>query len=310
MGVKMNTYMYEAIEHDKNFPAKVFTTSIDKSTYHWHYDYEIMLVLKGSVCLSIWPETYIVNQGNIVLVNSKVVHGLQKTNQDNICLFIQLNKALFENWQDKNQVYRFYLNSVKEKLKPKAPYCKFINTVARIGLESDGKSIANLYRMQALLYALVADLFEYVHYDIRQYANKSVLEEESDVLLKIIEYVEQHYLEDNITERLCHYIGMSEKTLYRFLKSHTNLTLKELIVNTKLERAQYLLTTTDKPISVIACESGFGNCKTFYRIYKKETGMTPTEYKQNGRPIEKNKKIQGYLDFNKREAIQLLKYYT
>ena len=38
--------------------------------------------------------------------------------------------------------------------------------------------------------------------------------------------------------------------------------------------------------------------------------MTPTEYKQNGRPIEKNKKIQGYLDFNKREAIQLLKYYT
>ena len=88
--------------------------------------------------------------------------------------------------------------------------------MARIGLESDGKSIANLYRMQALLYALVADLFEYVHYDIRQYANKSVLEEESDVLLKIIEYVEQHYLEDNITERLCHYIGMSEKPYIDF----------------------------------------------------------------------------------------------
>ncbi len=306
----MNTYMYEAIEHKKNFPAKVFTTSIGRSYYHWHYDYEIMLVLKGSVYINVWPDVYTVNAGDIVLMNSKVVHGLQKTDNDNICLFIQLKKGLFENWQEENQKYRFYLNSVKEQIKPKVPYSQFVRTAALIGLECEGKTLTNLYRMQALLYTLVADLFEYAHYDIIQYSNNSADEEESDILLKIIEYVEEYFYEEDIAEKLCNYIGMSEKTLYRFLKSHTNMTLKEMITTIKMEKAKYLLSTTDKPVSVIATESGFGNDKTFYRIYKKETGMTPTEYKQKKEHAKEQKEIQGYLEFKKSEAIKLLKSYV
>ena len=302
--------MYEAIEHKKNFPAKVFTTSIGRSYYHWHYDYEIMLVLKGSVYINVWPDVYTVNAGDIVLMNSKVVHGLQKTDNDNICLFIQLKKGLFENWQEENQKYRFYLNSVKEQIKPKVPYSQFVRTAALIGLECEGKTLTNLYRMQALLYTLVADLFEYAHYDIIQYSNNSADEEESDILLKIIEYVEEYFYEEDIAEKLCNYIGMSEKTLYRFLKSHTNMTLKEMITTIKMEKAKYLLSTTDKPVSVIATESGFGNDKTFYRIYKKETGMTPTEYKQKKEHAKEQKEIQGYLEFKKSEAIKLLKSYV
>lgn len=306
----MNSYIYEVIEHDKHFPAKVFVTSIGESNYHWHYDYEIMLVLKGSVCINIWPESYIVPEGNIILVNSKVVHGLQCTSDKNICLFIQLKQELFERWQEENQKYRFYLNSVSDELKPKKPYSRFIKTAARIGLETNGKSIVNLYQMQALLYTMIADLFKYVNYDIRQYVSNSGTEEESDILLKIIEYVEGNFYKDNIAEDLCRLIGMGEKTLYRFLKSHINLTLKELITSIKMEKVQYLLSTTDKPISVVAHESGFYNEKTFYRVYKKKTGMTPTEYKQKGTRIKENKEIQGYLDFNKLEAIRQLNKYA
>lgn len=305
----MNTFIYEIIEHDKNFPAKVFITSIGRSCYHWHYDYEIMLVPKGSVNMSILPEKFTVSAGNIVLVNSKIVHSLQSTNEDNICLFIQLKKDLFKYWQEENQNYRFYLNSVTRPLKLKAPYSRFIRTAALIGLESEGKTVASLYRMQALFYELIADLFEYVPYDIRQYAVDPDKEEEADILLKIIEYVEKNYYEENLSCKLCNYIGMSEKTLYRFLKSHTDMTLKDLLTTIKMEKAKYLLRTTDKPVSVIANECGFCNQNTFYRIYKKETGMTPNEYKRRGDHEQDNKEIKGYLDFNKREAVSLLKSY-
>lgn len=305
----MSSYIYEAIEHDKKFPAKIFVTSIGLSSYHWHYDYELLLVLKGAVNLSIWPESCIVNAGNIVLINSKVVHGLKATNQDNICLFIQLKQELFENWQDKNQNYRFYLNSVSNTVKPKIPFSSFVRTAALIGLKYNGKDMTDFYRMQSLLYQLVADLFEYTHYDIRQYADNKKPDEEADTLLQIIEFVEQNYYDENIAEELYHYIGMSEKTLYRFLKAHTNLTVKELVISTKLEKAQYMLTTTTKPVNVIAQECGFGNDATFYRIFKKEVGTTPAEYKQFGTKEVLNKQIQGYLEYNKGEAVQLLKNY-
>lgn len=305
----MNSYVFEAIQHDKKFPAKIFVTSIGESSYHWHYDYELMLVLKGSVILNIWPESCLVREGNIVLLNSKVVHGLKETNEENICLFIQLKQELFENRKDKNQNYRFHLNSVTDTVTPKAPYTRFIRTAALIGIEYNGSNMTNFYRIQALLYTLIADLFEYVHYDIRQYADNTTTVEESNTLLQIIEFVEQNYYEEMITEKLCHYIGMSEKTLYRFLKAHTNSTLKDLVISTKIEKTLSLLSKTDKPISVIAQECGFGTDKTFYRIFKKEVGVTPTEFRQNGSKIENNKQVQGYLDYNKQEAMSLLIHY-
>lgn len=303
----MSSYIYEAIEHDKRFPAKIFTVSIGNSSYHWHYDYELMLVLKGSVILNIFPESCTMNTGDIALINSKTVHGLSKTNDDNICLFIQLKQELFENWQDKNQNYRYYLNSAMNKVVPKAPYSIFIRSAALIGLEYEGKNLSNFYRIKALLYTLIADLFEYTHYDIREFADNSATVEESDTLLKILEYIDLNYYSDNITEELCSMIGMCEKTLYRFLKRHTDLTVKELVISLKIEKAQYLLSTTDKPINTIANECCFCNDKTFYRIFKRETGVTPMEYRLHGSNVEKNKQVQGYLHFNKHESIELMK---
>ena len=303
----MSSYIYEAIEHDKRFPAKIFTVSIGMSSYHWHYDYELMLVLKGSVTLNIFPEFCTVEAGDIVLINSKAVHGLSKTNEDNICLFIQLKQELFENWQDRNQNFRYYLNSSVNKVVPKAPYSTFVKKAALIGLEYEGRNIANFYRIKGLIYALIADLFEYTHYEIREHADKSATIEESDTLLSILEYIDCNYHVDNITEELCNMIGMCERTLYRFLKLHTNQTVKELVVSLKIEKALFLLSTTDKPIGVIADECYLGNDKSFYRIFKKETGVTPKEYRQHGNKVDKNKQVQGYLPYNKSESIELLK---
>jgi AraC-like DNA-binding protein len=68
-----------------------------------------------------------------------------------------------------------------------------------------------------------------------------------------------------------------------------------------------MLTRTDKPISLIAQECGFGTDKTFYRIFKNEFNMTPNEYRQSGTRVEENKQVQGYIDYSKKEAIHLLK---
>ncbi len=305
----MNSYIYEAIEHGTQFPAKIFVTSIGQSTYHWHYDYELILVLKGSISLKLWPDSHILREGNIVLINSKVVHGLIETNEHNICLIIQMKQELFENRKDKNQNYQFYLNSAADQVKPKIPYEDFAKTAAGIGLRCYDDTLADFYRIQALLYTLVADIFEYTHYDIRQCTDKNRTEMEAELLLRIIEFVEKNYFEENLTEDLCRFIGMSDKTLYRFLKSHTNLTLKELTTSIKLEKTLNLLTRTEKPISLIAQECGFGTDKTFYRIFKNEFGITPKEYRLRGSRVEENRQIRGYIDYNKREAIRLLKKY-
>lgn len=53
----------------------------------------------------------------------------------------------------------------------------------------------------------------------------------------------------------------------------------------RIERAQYLITTTNMPYDDIARETGFETAPYFSRIFKKVTGMTPGQYRLQNRSI-------------------------
>ncbi|MFD2162385.1 helix-turn-helix domain-containing protein [Paradesertivirga mongoliensis] len=55
----------------------------------------------------------------------------------------------------------------------------------------------------------------------------------------------------------------------------------------RIERAQYLLTTTNMPYDEIAAKTGFETTPYFSRIFKKVTGMTPGQYRQQNRSVFK-----------------------
>jgi YesN/AraC family two-component response regulator len=48
----------------------------------------------------------------------------------------------------------------------------------------------------------------------------------------------------------------------------------------RIERAQYLITTTNLSYIEIAEETGFENVSYFSKIFKKVTSLTPGQYKQ------------------------------
>ena len=47
----------------------------------------------------------------------------------------------------------------------------------------------------------------------------------------------------------------------------------------QIDCAKRLLTQTDLTMNVIAYKCGFGTRTTFFRAFKRETGMTPREYR-------------------------------
>ena len=102
---------------------------------------------------------------------------------------------------------------------------------------------------------------------------------------------------------------MTEKTLYRYLKNTTGLTLKDLINTARIEKSKLLLRESDKLVAVIADECGFSNEVTFYRVFKKETGRTPKEFRQWGSSPFVEPKVQGYLRYDEKTVEKLLHTY-
>ncbi len=75
-------------------------------------------------------------------------------------------------------------------------------------------------------------------------------------------------------------LGLSEKYVYSFLKEQTGKTFSSYLEDLRMDYAVKGLKHTDWSNEKIAQESGFGSVNTFYRVFKKRTGVSPSAYRK------------------------------
>ena len=90
-------------------------------------------------------------------------------------------------------------------------------------------------------------------------------------------------------DHLARIMNMSRPTLYRKIKSISDLTPNELINITRLKKAAELLAENDYKIYEVSDMVGYNSQNNFGRNFLKQFGMTPTEY-QNLKHSEKKLK--------------------
>ncbi|MBQ7040143.1 MAG: helix-turn-helix transcriptional regulator [Clostridia bacterium] len=74
--------------------------------------------------------------------------------------------------------------------------------------------------------------------------------------------------------------NMSEAYFRKLFRSEYGMCPVEYLISLRIAHAKNLLTYQKSSISEIALESGFSDIYYFSRRFKKETGMTPTEYRR------------------------------
>ena len=79
---------------------------------------------------------------------------------------------------------------------------------------------------------------------------------------------------------LCRAMGMGRSNLFAKIKALTNFTPLALIRLLRLKKAEELLKNTNLNISQIAFEVGFRDPAHFYRLFSKEFGVSPKNYRQ------------------------------
>lgn len=103
-------------------------------------------------------------------------------------------------------------------------------------------------------------------------ADEHFLEKLNEAILQHMEDVELD------VEKLARHLNMSKPTLYRKIKSISNLTPNELINITRLKRAAELLVEGQYKIYEVSDMVGYSSPTHFGRNFLKQFGMTPTDY--------------------------------
>ena len=157
---------------------------------------------------------------------------------------------------------------------------------AALEYQMDERLLLDLYRqvpsvsgqrleaLQNILRILVRSFWEdgLIHY------NRSMLS------VKIEGYIAEHLTEKIYIQDICRQFSLSPNALYQLFHQEFHTTVSDFIARKRLERAEELLRNRqDLNVTQIAAVCGFSDHNYFIRVFRKEMGETPLQYRNKSK---------------------------
>lgn len=164
---------------------------------------------------------------------------------------------------------------------------EFVLRAETIGLDSGG----NTYRFESRHDYLTA-VVDFKNYEelrswflakIRE-ATRYVYENKEKSSVSLVEqaksYINTHYFKEISLDEVSREVNISPYYFSKLFKDETGGNFIDYVTAIRMEKAKELLNTTDKSMKEICSEVGYSDPNYFSRSFKKNVGVTPTEYKE------------------------------
>ena len=102
---------------------------------------------------------------------------------------------------------------------------------------------------------------------------------DSPLLIDIMNYLSEHYSEALSLKDVAARFGYSYYYLSRLFSRNIGLSFHQFLNIRRVEQAAWQLEETDVSVSEIAWKCGFGNIRTFNRVFRQLMGIAPSRYR-------------------------------
>jgi len=102
-------------------------------------------------------------------------------------------------------------------------------------------------------------------------------------ITKIIQYINENYNRITDIDQIAEHFFISKYHLCRYFRKNLGVSLVEYLNTVKVTQACSLLRQGVSNMSQIAMECGFNSSSYFCKVFKKERGISPTEYRKKHR---------------------------
>lgn len=130
----------------------------------------------------------------------------------------------------------------------------------------------------------------------------------ADIIGHLDVYLEEHFCEEITLDDLAAYFGVASAYCSKLIKDVTDDNFSKLLVKKRIKKAKEFLEETELRIYEIAERTGYNDVKYFNRVFKKETGVTPVQYrktlKKSGGGIKMSKIKEYYRNLSLRNKLR------
>ena len=238
------------------------------SHLHWHEAIEFVYVLDGSLTFSLNGRTFTAEKGDLIIVNSAIVHSFapQKNGADYYFLvaddkFLRTNRLYSE-----NTVFDFKVNTSEAR--------RLFEEIIR---ETEkGDEYSNISTLSVLM-----SLFIYLNRHHSAKSEESPLSEQKKITMvrNTLVYLQEHYKEKLTVEKIAEALHFSKSYLSHSFKEITHTSIISYINLLRCQSARALM-LEGAAVAEAAIESGFTELSYFTRVFKKTLGMLPSEVRE------------------------------
>lgn len=285
----MHEFKLSEFAETDDFPFFIQYGFHDDGCYlHGHADFsELVIVLDGSAFQVVENDAYPIAKGDVFVLDKYTSHSYTNAENFKICNVMFRPEALFEQLPHIRQNAGFQALFILEpyyakhhqfcsrfRLKPED-----FSSIQKMLAEMIHEHTQKLECWQTLLYGKFIQLCTILS---RLYQDSE--QNHADDVIKLataVAYIEKKFCTDISLSGLAQMTGYSERQFHRLFKSAFSVPPSQYITNLRLQKAQLLLKNSNQTIGEISWECGYTDQNYFSRIFKKNIGLTPTEYKQN-----------------------------
>ncbi|GGY77258.1 hypothetical protein GCM10011613_22240 [Cellvibrio zantedeschiae] len=112
---------------------------------------------------------------------------------------------------------------------------------------------------------------------------------------KTLDYIHANLSSDIDLPELYRRAGLSRSRFCEQFKECFGVSAAQYIQTARLEKSKYLLVSTRLLVNEIAYACGYNWPSFFNRVFKKSTGVSPSEFRQNEKSLGENIKIQEFI---------------
>ena len=242
--------------------------------------YKVLVMLQGNAKIYLGKDVYHTQSGDCVIFAPGSLYHAEVAGKEN-CQFMSVNFSL----ADIKQIADFAnLLGLKDIGIYPALVPRHTQRYLYIVMDSIVKEAEGSYYNGLLLLKRLVGLMAYHGKPIgsEQHKEKKTPSQEQ-LVLDCHQFIMNNPQLSVTVEMLCKEFSVSQSYLYKCFKNVLGVSSKKFITNAQLDLAAKALVQTDKSIAQIATEYGYSNSFSFSGLFKKNFGISPSEYRKQNR---------------------------
>lgn len=252
---------------------------------HKHNYIEMIYMCSGSTTHIVNGATITLNCGELLILSQNAIQEILPASKEDVAInFIILpeffDQSLNMMGSEKSLIRDFIVGCLKSS-DSSLPFLHFkVSSVLPIQnlVENLAWTIVNNIQNKRLMNQITMGLLflQLMNHTDKIEAGKNAYEQE--MLITVLQYIEEHYKDGELTV-LANQMGCELTWLSKLIKKVAGSTYTELVQQKRLNKACYLLKTTQLSIIDISLAVGYDNFSYFHRLFKQTYGVSPRTYR-------------------------------